>query len=175
MSADSDVGSLVLCIRKAGCSCCHKPQPCGPSKASLLKQQTRNSARQAQEACQQALVAAEQSRIASFFGPSGWRSEKERKRDGTASGVTLHPSLHCVTLFCNHFPKLAAVLQKKKKIAQLAGAVEYTDCTSAEGQDPHPNECPGYDTKQFDGEVPVMQQLWGMRNTPLLPSLPGLL
>ncbi len=35
-------------------------------------------------------------------------------------------------------------------IAQSAGAVEYTDCTSAEGQDP-PNECPGYDTKQSDG------------------------
>ena len=35
----------------------------------------------------------------------------------------------------------------KKKIAQLAGAVEYTNWT---------NECPGYDTKQFDGEVPVI-------------------
>ena len=30
-----------------------------------------------------------------------------------------------------------------------------------------PNECPGYDTKQSDGEVPAM---W---NTPSLPSLPG--
>ena len=36
-----------------------------------------------------------------------------------------------------------------------------------------PNECPGYDTKQSDGEVPVMQELWGMRSTPSLPSLPG--
>ena len=27
--------------------------------------------------------------------------------------------------------------------AQLAGAVEYTDCTSAEGRRPPPNECPG--------------------------------
>ena len=36
-----------------------------------------------------------------------------------------------------------------------------------------PNECPGYDTKQSDGEVPVMLELWGMRSTPLLPSLPG--
>ena len=25
-----------------------------------------------------------------------------------------------------------------------------------------PNECPVYDTKQSDGEVPVMQELWGM-------------
>ena len=36
-----------------------------------------------------------------------------------------------------------------------------------------PNECPGYDTKQSDGEAPVMLELWGMQNTPLLPSLPG--
>ena len=36
-----------------------------------------------------------------------------------------------------------------------------------------PNECPGYDTKQSDGEVPVMLKLWGMRSTPSLPSLPG--
>ena len=34
-------------------------------------------------------------------------------------------------------------------------------------------ECPGYDTKQCDGEVPVMLEFWGMRSTPLLPSLPG--
>ena len=24
------------------------------------------------------------------------------------------------------------------------------------------NECPGYDTKQFDGEVPLMLELWRM-------------
>ena len=64
---------------------------------------------------------------------------------------------------------------KSKKIAQSAGAVEYTDCTSAEGYDPHPhpNECPVYDTKQSDSEVPAVQELWGMRSTPSLPSLPS--
>ena len=36
-----------------------------------------------------------------------------------------------------------------------------------------PNECPGYDTIQSDGEFPVILELWGMRSTPLLPSLPG--
>ena len=36
-------------------------------------------------------------------------------------------------------------------------------------------ECPGYDTKQSDGVVPVMLELWGMWRTPSLPSLPGLL
>ena len=57
-------------------------------------------------------------------------------------------------------------------LAQLAGAVEYTDCFSIEGLD-HPNEYPAYDTKQSDSEVPVMMELWGMWSTPSLPSLPG--
>ena len=35
-----------------------------------------------------------------------------------------------------------------------------------------PTECPGYDTKQSDGEASVILELWGMWNTPLLPSLP---
>ena len=40
-------------------------------------------------------------------------------------------------------------------VAQSARAVEYTECTPAEGLDP-PQECPGYDTKQSVIEVPVM-------------------
>ena len=51
-------------------------------------------------------------------------------------------------------------------IAQSAGAVEYTDCTSAEGKDPT-NECAGYNTKQSDGVVPV---ILGLR---VMSSLPG--
>ena len=39
-------------------------------------------------------------------------------------------------------------------MALSAGAVEYTDYISA--------ECPGYDMKQSDGEVP---EIWGMRST----------
>ncbi len=35
------------------------------------------------------------------------------------------------------------------------------------------NECPAYDTKQSDGEVPVMLELWGIRSISSLPSLPG--
>ena len=46
-------------------------------------------------------------------------------------------------------------------MAQSAGVVEYS------------NECPGYDTKQPDGEVPMMLGLWGMWIIHLLPSLPG--
>ena len=37
---------------------------------------------------------------------------------------------------------------------------------------PTHNECSGYDTKQSDEEVLVMLELWRMRNTPSLPSLP---
>ena len=36
-----------------------------------------------------------------------------------------------------------------------------------------PPQCPVYDTKQSDGEVPVMLQLWEMQNTSSLPSLPS--
>ena len=36
-----------------------------------------------------------------------------------------------------------------------------------------PNECPGYDTEQFDGEASAMLELYGMRSTPSLPLLPG--
>ena len=61
----------------------------------------------------------------------------------------------------------------KIQLAQSAGAVEYTDCFSAEGVRPPPKECPRYDTKQSDGEVPVMLGLWGMQSTPSLPLLPG--
>ena len=43
--------------------------------------------------------------------------------------------------------------------AQSAGAMEHTSCFSA--------ECPGYDTKQPDSEIPVMLEHWGMRSTPL--------
>ena len=38
---------------------------------------------------------------------------------------------------------------------------------------PLTNEFPGYDTKQSDGEVPIMLELSGMQSTPSLPSLPG--
>ena len=65
------------------------------------------------------------------------------------------------------------VLLNDIPLAQSAGAVEYNDCTSAEGLEPSPNECPGYDTKQSDSEVPVMLGFWGIRSTPSLPLLPG--
>ena len=41
------------------------------------------------------------------------------------------------------------------------------------GKTPHSNECPGYNTKQSDGESLVILELWGMWNTSSLASLPG--
>ena len=57
-------------------------------------------------------------------------------------------------------------------LAQLAGAVEYTDCTSAEGYDSQRVSWI-YDTKQSDDEVQVMLELWRMWSTLSLPLLPG--
>ena len=45
-------------------------------------------------------------------------------------------------------------------MAQLAGAAKYTDASLQKGQCPECSEAPG------------MIELWGMRNTPLLPSFP---
>ena len=58
--------------------------------------------------------------------------------------------------------------------SQAAEADEYTDCTSAEVK-PTPNECPGYDTKQSNCEVPLMLEFWRMQCTSSLQSLLGLL
>ena len=35
-----------------------------------------------------------------------------------------------------------------------------------------PDECPGYDIKQSNGEAPALE-IWGMWSTPSLPLLPG--
>ena len=42
--------------------------------------------------------------------------------------------------------------------AQSAGTAEFTDCISADGLAPT-QECPVHNTKQCDGEVPVMMEL----------------
>ena len=49
------------------------------------------------------------------------------------------------------------------------GAVAYTDCRGIRP----PNECPGYETIQSDGEVSVILELWGMRSTTSFPFLLG--
>ena len=58
-------------------------------------------------------------------------------------------------------------------LAQSAGAVKYTDCTSGKGvRLPH-HKCLEYDTKKSNGEVPVMLELWWMLSTPSLALLPS--
>ena len=56
--------------------------------------------------------------------------------------------------------------------ASSDGAVEYTNCISAEWYD-SPYKYPVCDTKQSDGEASVILEFGAMRSTPLLPSLPG--
>ena len=63
---------------------------------------------------------------------------------------------------------LKVLYKRKSLVIQSAGDVEYSDCNT-----PLPNEYPGYDTKQSDGEVPVMLGPWGIRSIPSLPLLPG--
>ena len=56
--------------------------------------------------------------------------------------------------------------------AQLAGAVEYADCISTEGQNPH-FKCPGYDIKlQLMVRLSVLE-LWEMWSTSSLLLLQG--
>ena len=50
-------------------------------------------------------------------------------------------------------------------LAESAGAAE-------EYPPPAHNECPGDDIKKPDSEPPVMLELYGIRSTPWLPSLP---
>ena len=59
----------------------------------------------------------------------------------------------------------------------MAGAVEYPDCIFVEEKDPHPNKCPGYDTKSSYSEAQILE-FWGMWSTPSLslhsgPLWPG--
>ena len=51
---------------------------------------------------------------------------------------------------------------------QLAGAVECTNYISADEKDTPLNEYLGY-----DGEAPVILELWGMQSTRSVVSLPG--
>ena len=55
-----------------------------------------------------------------------------------------------------------------REFAQSAGTVEYADCGAVK----LPQKCPRYNTKQSDGEVPVMLERWGRWSTPSLPALP---
>ena len=75
-------------------------------------------------------------------------------------------------------PKLPNGTSRNQNFAKLLTHVPsrlglYNTLTAHLQRRTPPNECLVYDTTQSDGEVPVMLELWGMRSTPLLPSLPG--
>ena len=53
-------------------------------------------------------------------------------------------------------------------MAPSAGAVQYTDCISADS----PNECPGNDSKEFDGDSPLMLELGGMQSYTFIAIAP---
>ena len=52
------------------------------------------------------------------------------------------------------------------------GGTAISTASLQRGTTPPPNKYPGYDNKQSDSEAPLMLELWGMRSTPSLPSLP---
>ena len=60
----------------------------------------------------------------------------------------------------------------KQQLPSRLGLQNTPTASLQRGKTP-PNECPGYDTKQSDGEVPAMQELRGIRSAPSLPLLPG--
>ena len=87
-------------------------------------------------------------------------------------------------LFCayNHHNKLLSYickfwlmwnLQMPKILCLVGRGSKIHRLHLCRGVRPPPNECPGYDTKQSDSEVPVMLGSWGIQSTPSLPLLLG--
>ena len=68
----------------------------------------------------------------------------------------------------NHFTLLTFLFMKI--LAQSAGVVEHTNSISAGLRPSLLNKCPGDDNKQYDGGVPVIQELWWIPRTRSLPS-----
>ena len=66
-----------------------------------------------------------------------------------------------------HHPRMKKIIKPKHKFdpAHSFWTVEYTDFISAAWYEPFPKECPRYDIKLYDGQAPVMMEVWGMRNT----------
>ena len=59
--------------------------------------------------------------------------------------------------------------------SRLSGGLQNIPTASLQRGKTSANGCPDYDTKQSDGEAPVMLELWGMQSTSLWPSLLSLL
>ena len=83
-----------------------------------------------------------------------------------------HPqslSAHCIKRYIQPFLLLPAFLfELSEDEHHFCGALVGSEPTLR----PPTNECPILDTKQSEGETPVILELLGIRSTPTLPSLP---
>ena len=62
---------------------------------------------------------------------------------------------------------MSSILFRKSKSLSIYNIKTQKDFATIFGN------CPGYNTKQSDGETPVMLEFWGMQSTSSLSSLPG--
>ena len=60
-----------------------------------------------------------------------------------------------------------------RNTGSVGGWLQNTPTASLQKSKNPLHECPVYDTKQFDGKVSVMLELWEMQSNPTLASLPG--
>ena len=67
---------------------------------------------------------------------------------------------HCVGMYPVY------ICMQQKDLCPIIWGCRIHQLLLCRGVRPPPNECPGYDTKQSDGEVPTVLELWGMRSTP---------
>ena len=59
------------------------------------------------------------------------------------------------------------------QLSSLQLGLQNTPTTSLQRSKTPPKSVLTYDTKQSDGDVQVMLEIWEMQSTPLMPSLPG--
>ena len=104
----------------------------------------------------------------------------KHKQDATQSQFLNRVQLVCIQ---NFSPSWSVAVAKAKELSTLLFTdplgwgcrINWLDfCSRVRPPPPH-HKCPRYDTKQSNGEAPVMLELWVMWSTPLLPSLQGLL
>ena len=75
----------------------------------------------------------------------------------------MHSSLeHFLKFFDHIFLKQIISTEYKVNFMLCKNSHQVTNCIMPKKQ------CPGYDTKQSDGEVPVILELWGMQSIPSL-------
>ena len=64
-------------------------------------------------------------------------------------------------LFPPSIDKIVGELRSRVIVCPVGWGYRIHRLLLCRGVRPSPNECPGYDTKQSDGEVPATLELWG--------------